>query len=52
MTVATTLIPGLDEIIKHGDPNRRAEAAHRIAELYFEAAAALRPITSICSTVP
>jgi hypothetical protein len=43
MTVATTLIPGLDEIIKHGDPNRRAEAARRIAELYFEAAAALRP---------
>ena len=43
MTVATTLIPGLDDIIKHGDPNRRAEAARRIAELYFEAAAALRP---------
>jgi uncharacterized protein (DUF2336 family) len=43
MTVATTLIPGLDEIIKHGDPNRRAEAARRIAELYFEEAAALRP---------
>jgi uncharacterized protein (DUF2336 family) len=43
MAVATTLIPGLDEIIKHGDPNRRAEAAHRIAELYFEEAATLRP---------
>src|SRR5437762_14390094 len=43
MTVATSLIPGLDEIIKHGDPNRRAEAARRIAELYFEAVATLRP---------
>ena len=43
MTVATSLIPGLDEIIKHGDPNRRAEAARRIAELYLEAAATLRP---------
>jgi hypothetical protein len=27
MTVATSLIPGLDEIVKHGDPKRRAEAA-------------------------
>src|SRR5258705_11743981 len=43
MTVATTLTPGLDEIIKHGDPNRRAEAARRIADLYLEAAATLRP---------
>jgi len=43
MAVATSLIPGLDEIIKHGDPNRRAEAARRIAELYFEAVATLRP---------
>jgi len=31
MTAATSLIPGLDEIIAHGDPSRRAEAAHRIA---------------------
>ena len=43
MSVATSLIPGLDEIIKHGDPDRRAEAARRIAELYLEAAATLRP---------
>jgi uncharacterized protein (DUF2336 family) len=43
MQVATSLIPGLDEIIKHGDPNRRAEAARRIADLYLEAAATLRP---------
>ena len=43
MTVATSLIPGLDEIVRHGDPSRRAEAAHRIAELFFEGAARLRP---------
>ncbi len=43
MAVATSLIPGLDEIIKHGDPDRRADAARRIAELYFEEAATLRP---------
>jgi uncharacterized protein (DUF2336 family) len=42
MAVATSLIPGLDEIIKHGDPDRRAEAARRISELYFEEAATLR----------
>jgi uncharacterized protein (DUF2336 family) len=43
MTVATSLIPGLDEIVKHGDPKRRAEAARRIAELFLQAAANLRP---------
>jgi uncharacterized protein (DUF2336 family) len=43
MTVATTLIPGLDEIVRNGDPQRRAEAARRIAELFFQDAATLRP---------
>ena len=43
MTVATTLIPGLDEIVRNGDPKRRAEAARRIAELFFQDAAHLRP---------
>jgi uncharacterized protein (DUF2336 family) len=43
MTIATSLIPGLDEIVRHGDPRRRAEAASRIAELFLEAAANLRP---------
>src|SRR5213592_3893490 len=43
MPIPTSLIPGLDDIIKHGDLNRRAEAARRIAELYLEAAATLRP---------
>ena len=43
MTVATSLIPGLDEIVKHGDPKRRAEAARRIAELFLRGAANFRP---------
>jgi uncharacterized protein (DUF2336 family) len=43
MTVATTLIPGLDEIIRNGDPQRRSEAARRIADLFFQDAASLRP---------
>src|SRR3984893_1160529 len=42
MTVATSLIPGLDEIVRHGEPERRAEAARRIAELFLQAAANLR----------
>jgi uncharacterized protein (DUF2336 family) len=42
MTVATSLIPGLDEIIKHGDPKRRAAAARRIAELFLTGAANFR----------
>jgi uncharacterized protein (DUF2336 family) len=43
MTVATTLIPGLDEIVRNGDPERRAEAAQRIAEMFLQDAAHLRP---------
>jgi uncharacterized protein (DUF2336 family) len=43
MTVATSLIPGLDEIVKHGDPQRRADAARRIAELFLRGAASFRP---------
>jgi uncharacterized protein (DUF2336 family) len=42
MTVATSLIPGLDEIVRNGDPKRRAEAARQIAELFLQAAANLR----------
>jgi uncharacterized protein (DUF2336 family) len=38
MSVATLLIPGLDEIIRNGDPKRRAEAARRIAELFLHGA--------------
>jgi len=43
MTAATALIPGLDEIVRHGDPERRAEAARRIAALFLQDAASLRP---------
>ena len=43
MTVATTLIPGLDEIVRNGAPERRAEAARRIAEMFLQDAAHLRP---------
>ena len=43
MTVATSLIPGLDEIIRNGDPKRRAEAARRIAELFCRGPRSLRP---------
>ena len=43
MTAATTsLIPGLDEIVRNGDPKRCAEAARRISELFLADAANLR----------
>lgn len=42
MTVATTLIPGLEEIVRNGNPERRAEAARRIAEMFLQHAAHLR----------
>ena len=43
MAFATSLIPGLDEIVRGDDPNRRADAARRIAELFFEGAAGFKP---------
>jgi uncharacterized protein (DUF2336 family) len=43
MTVATSLIPELDEVVRHGDPKRRSEAARRIAELFLVGAANFRP---------
>ncbi|RXH21461.1 MULTISPECIES: DUF2336 domain-containing protein [Bradyrhizobium] len=43
MTVATSLIPGLDDIVKRGDPRRRGEIARAISELFFQGAANLRP---------
>src|SRR5882757_7211337 len=42
MTPATTLIPGLDEIVRGGDPKRRADAARRISELFLQGAASFR----------
>lgn len=43
MMAATSLIPGLDDIVKHGAPERRTEAARRIADLFFQDLARLRP---------
>ena len=43
MTVATSLIPGLDAIVKRGDPRRRGEIACAIAELFFQDPERLRP---------
>src|SRR6516165_2529201 len=43
MTVATSLIPGLDDIVRHGDPRRRSEVARAIANLFFRDAAKLQP---------
>ncbi|MFO1111548.1 MAG: DUF2336 domain-containing protein [Bradyrhizobium sp.] len=43
MAVATSLIPGLDEIVSGDDPKRRADAARRIAELFFEGANNFQP---------
>ena len=43
MTPATALIPGLDEIVRGGDPKRRADAARRISELFLQGAANFRP---------
>jgi uncharacterized protein (DUF2336 family) len=43
MAFATSLIPGLDQIVKHGDPKRRTEAARQIAELFLRGAANFRP---------
>jgi uncharacterized protein (DUF2336 family) len=38
MTIATPLIPGLDEIVRQGDPKRLADIALQIAELFLERA--------------
>src|SRR6202021_1015279 len=42
MTVARSLIPELEEIVRHGDPKRRSEAARRIAGLFLQGAAHYR----------
>ncbi len=39
MSVATSLIPGFDEIVRQGDPRRLAEVARRIAGLFLQGAA-------------
>ncbi|WP_407149439.1 DUF2336 domain-containing protein [Bradyrhizobium sp. ORS 86] len=43
MTTAPALIPELDDIVRRGDPKRRAEAARRVSELFLQGAANFRP---------
>ncbi|QPF84800.1 DUF2336 domain-containing protein [Bradyrhizobium genosp. L] len=42
MTTAPALIPELDDIVRRGDPRRRAEAARRVSELFLQGAANFR----------
>ena len=42
MTTAPSLIPELDDIVRHADPKRRADAARRISELFLQGAASFR----------
>ncbi len=43
MAEARLLIPELDNIIKHGDPKRRTDAAQRISDLFLQDAAQFQP---------
>jgi uncharacterized protein (DUF2336 family) len=42
MAVAPS-IPGLDDIVRHGDPKRRRDAARKISELFLAGAPQFRP---------
>src|SRR5882672_4710355 len=42
MTTAATLIPELDDIVRRGDPKRRADAARRVSELFLQGASSFR----------
>lgn len=42
MAAATSLIPGLEEIVRGDDPKRRADAARRIANLFLQGASGFR----------
>jgi uncharacterized protein (DUF2336 family) len=43
MAVANSLIPGLEEIVKHGDPRRRGEALRKISDLFLQGASRFQP---------
>jgi uncharacterized protein (DUF2336 family) len=43
MLAAASLIPGLDDIVRNGDPKRRADAARKISELFLGSAAQFGP---------
>lgn len=43
MAVAHTLIPGLEEIVKNGDPKRLTDAVRKISDLFVRGAARFQP---------
>jgi uncharacterized protein (DUF2336 family) len=43
MTVAHAFIPGLEEIVKNGDPRRRGDALRKISDLFVQGAAHFQP---------
>jgi uncharacterized protein (DUF2336 family) len=43
MAVATSLIPGLDDIVERGDPQRRAKAIRQISDLFLQGAGHFGP---------
>lgn len=42
MTIAPSLIPELNDIVRRGDPKRRADAALRVGELFLQGASSFR----------
>jgi len=43
MAVALSLIPGLEEIVQHGDSRRRGEAVRKISDLFLAGASGFQP---------
>jgi uncharacterized protein (DUF2336 family) len=43
MAEATSLIPGLEEIVRDADPRRREEAVRKIADLFMQGASRFQP---------
>jgi len=43
MTISPSLVPELDDIIRGGDPRRRADAARRVSEMFLQGAGSFRP---------
>ena len=43
MAEAKSLIPGLEEIVRNGDPARRGEAVRKIADLFLQGASRFQP---------
>lgn len=43
MAVANTLIPGLEDIVKNGDPKRHEEAVRKVSDLFLRGASRFRP---------